>query len=441
MKGKRLTSSQIILIGFAALILFGSVLLSLPIAVRDGQTSSFSTGLFTATSAVCVTGLSVQETASYFSPFGQAVLLLLIQIGGMGVVTVAVSVALFSGKRIGLKQRGLMQDSISAPNLGGIVKLTRFILTTSLKAELIGAALLYFPLAHRFGYGRALWYALFHSVSAFCNAGFDLMGGGSLTSFADSALVNLTVCGLILFGGIGFLTWEDVRSQGLKLRRYHMQTKVVLLMSVLLLALPFLFFYLYEFRRACWGELGVSERFLMSLFQTITPRTAGFNTADLGTLSDGSRCVIILLMLMGGSPGSTAGGMKLTTFAVLFASAGAVFERNPEASLFHRRIPQETVRSAAAVAVLYLSLLICGSVVMSIAEELPLSLCIFECASAICTVGLSVGLTASLGTLSRCILILLMFLGRVGALTLVFATLTPTSNDAARYPREQITVG
>ena len=439
--GKRLSSPQIILFGFAALIILGSVLLSLPVSVREGQTASFADGLFTATSAVCVTGLAVRDTASYFSPFGQAVLLLLIQIGGMGVVTVAVSIAAYSGRKIGLMQRGLMQESIAAPDLAGIVKLTRFILRTSLLAELIGALLLYPAMGSRVGFGRGVWYALFHSVSAFCNAGFDLMGGGSLTGFAASPLVNLTVCALILMGGLGFLSWEDIRIHGLRLRRCRMQTRVILLMTAVLLVLPFLYFYGYEFRRPCWGVRSEGERFLLSLFQTVTPRTAGFNTADISLLSDSGRCVTVLLMLMGGAPGSTAGGMKTTTFAVLFASAEAVFRRDAEAKLFDRRIPQETVRSAAAVAVLYLSLLMLGSMLMSCVESLPLDLCLFECASAICTVGLSAGLTASLGAVSRTILILLMFLGRVGALTLVFATLNPTRNDAARYPKENITVG
>ena len=438
---KRLSSSQIIFFGFAALILLGSVLLSLPISVREGQTASFGTGLFTATSAVCVTGLAVADTATYFSGFGQAVLLLLIQIGGMGVVTVAVSIAMFSGRKIGLMQRGLMQESISAPNLGGIVKLTRFILRTSFCAEALGALLLYPAMAARAGRWKGIWYAVFHSVSAFCNAGFDLMGGGSLSSFAASPLVNLTVCALILFGGLGFLTWEDFRTKRFSLRRYRMQSKTILAMSVFLLTLPFLFFYFYEFNRPVWGTLSGSERFYMSLFQTVTPRTAGFNTADLAQLSDSGRCVTVLLMLVGGAPGSTAGGMKITTFAGLFASARAVFERDSEARIFRRRVPQEAVRSAAAIATLYVSLLVLGSITLSCVEELPLSLCIFECTSAICTVGLSVGLTASLGALSRGILILLMFLGRIGALTLVFAALNPTGSLAARYPKESITVG
>ena len=439
--GKRLSSSQIIIFGFAALILLGSVLLSLPVSAREGQELSFADSLFTATSAVCVTGLAVRDTAGCFSPFGQAVLLLLIQIGGMGVVTVAVSIAVFSGRKIGLMQRGLMQESIAAPDLGGVVRLTRFILQITLCAELAGAALLYFPMAQKVGYGRGLWYALFHSVSAFCNAGFDLMGGGSLSAFAASPLVNLTVCALILFGGLGFLTWEDVRVHGWQLRRYRMQSKVILAASLLLLVLPFAYFYGYEFRRSCWGIRSEGERLLLSLFQTVTPRTAGFNTADLALLSDSGRAVTILLMLCGGAPGSTAGGMKLTTMAVLFASAEAVFRRDAECRLFDRRVPQETVRSGAAVALLYLSLLMAGGILMSCTEGIPLSLCLFECASAICTVGLSVGLTASLGAVSRTILILLMFLGRVGALTLVFATLNPTRNDAARYPKENITVG
>ena len=442
---RRLTSSQIILLGFAALILLGTAVLMLPVSTRGSGHAPFADALFTATSAVCVTGLVVHDTALYWSGFGQAVILLLIQIGGMGVVTVAVSVTMFSGRKIGLMQRGLMQESISAPRLGGIVRLTRFILAVSFTVEAVGAVLLYLPFSRVVGGGKAVWYAVFHSVSAFCNAGFDLMGvweaGSSLTAFSANPLVNITVVALILIGGLGFLTWDDLRCHGFHWQSYSMQSKVILSLSAALLVLPFCFFYGYEFARAEWGTLGGGERLWLSLFHTVTPRTAGFNTADLSRMSEEGRCVTICLMLLGGAPGSTAGGMKITTLAVLMASAAAVFKRNEESYLFRRRIPQETIRSAAAVALLYTALLLGGGLFISCREALPLGVCLFEAASALCTVGLSVGATAQLGAASRAVLIALMFLGRIGGLTLVFAALRPTDNGAARYPQESIHVG
>ena len=236
-------------------------------------------------------------------------------------------------------------------------------------------------------------------------------------------------------------TWDDLRCHGFHWQSYSMQSKVILSLSAALLVLPFCFFYGYEFARAEWGTLGGGERLWLSLFHTVTPRTAGFNTADLARMSEEGRCVTICLMLLGGAPGSTAGGMKITTLAVLMASAAAVFKRNEESYLFRRRIPQATIRSAAAVALLYTALLLGGGLFISCREALPLGVCLFEAASALCTVGLSVGATAQLGAASRAVLIALMFLGRIGGLTLVFAALRPTDNGAARYPQESIHVG
>ena len=346
--------ARIILIGFALLILAGALLLTLPISTRDGQGAAFFDALFTATSATCVTGLVVQDTALYWSGFGQAVILMLIQIGGMGVVTAAAAISMLAGRRIGLKERWVMQESISAPQVGGIVRRTRFILAVTLVLEGTGTLLLALRFCPEMGLFRGLWYAVFHAVSSFCNAGFDLMGAAgtpfvSLTGYAGDPLVNFTVMGLIVLGGIGFLTWGDVREHTWHLRAYCLQSKLVLAVTAALILLPALFFLLYELRLPQWQTLTLGEKVQGALFQAVTPRTAGYNTLDLSQLSEPSRLLITLLMLVGGSPGSTAGGFKVTTLAVFVLAARAVFRRRADLQCFGRRLPTETLRSAAAV--------------------------------------------------------------------------------------------
>ena len=437
---KWLTSSRIILLGFAAAIIIGTLLLLLPIASSDGVAAPFSDALFTATSAVCVTGLVVRDTATCWSGFGQAVILTLIQIGGMGVVTVAVAIAMISGKRISLKQRSTMQEAISAHKVGGIVHLTGFIIRVTAFFELAGALLLAPGFCREFGFPKGIWYAVFHSISAFCNAGFDLMGTrapySSLTSFADSPLINAVIMTLIIVGGIGFLTWDDIRTNRLRFQRYRMQSKIILLTSALLIVLPGLYFFFFEF-----SSLPVKERILESLFQAVTPRTAGFNTADLTAISQTGSAVLIVLMLVGGSPGSTAGGMKTTTLAVLLSTAISVFRQREYSHFFGRRIEDRTVRNAITILMMYLVLFLTGGLILSRLESLPLLVCLFETASAIGTVGLTMGITPALGQISRLILILLMFVGRVGGLTLIFSAVSGNRGSTARLPQEKLTVG
>lgn len=437
---KKLTSSQIIIIGFALVILFGALLLMLPFATIDGKSAMFKDALFTATSAVCVTGLIVQDTATYWSYFGQGVILVLIQIGGMGVVTLAVALTMLSGKRISLKQRSTMQEAISAPQVGGIVKFTGFILKMTLIFEILGAILMSPIFCREFGLFKGIWYSLFHSISAFCNAGFDLMGVkepySSLTNFAANSLINFTIMSLIVIGGIGFLTWEDIRTHKWNVKRYRMQSKVILATTVILIILPTIYFFFYEFR-----DMPLKNRMLESLFQSITPRTAGFNTADLTQISESGLAIMILLMLIGGSPGSTAGGMKTTTFAVLLSTAVSVFRRREATNFFGRRIEDDTIKNASTILVMYLTFFLTGGVVISTIEGLPLVTCLFETASAIGTVGLTLGITPQLGIISRLILIGLMYLGRVGGLTLVFAALSMKQKSFVKYPKERMTVG
>ena len=436
---KQLSSSQIIILGFAAVILIGALLLTLPIATQDGQGATFADGLFTATSAVCVTGLIVQDTATYWTVFGQSVILALIQIGGMGVVTIAVALAVFSGKKIGLRQRSIMQDSISAPKMGGIVRMTGFIIRMTFIFELIGAAIMAPTFCKEMGLGKGLWYSVFHSISAFCNAGFDLMGVrqqySSLVYYVTNPAINIAIMGLIIIGGIGFATWEDVMTNKLHFKRYRMQSKVILVSTALLLALPAVYFFFLEFQ-----NLPMNERIWSSLFQAVTPRTAGFNTADLTLLSETGIFIMIMLMIIGGAPASTAGGMKNTTMAVMLSTSLSVFGQREHTHFFGRRVDSEVVRTAATIVTMYITLFVTGGLIISRVEGLPLLTCLFETASAVGTVGLTLGITPELGMVSRGILILLMYLGRVGGLTLVFAAIS-SKCKTARLPQEKLTVG
>ena len=435
----RLTTSQCIILGFFGMILLGTFLLMLPFSSRAGAVTPFGDALFTATSAVCVTGLVVYDTAAYWSVFGQTVIIILIQIGGMGVTTVAASFALISGRRISLMQRSTMQEAISAPKVGGIVRLTSFIIRISLLIELLGAAAMAPVFCRDFG-PKGLWMALFHSISAFCNAGFDLMGTSmpfsSLTGYTADPVINVIVMLLVVIGGIGFLTWDDIRAHKLHVHQYRMQSKVILCTTAILLLFPALYFFFFEF-----PSLAPGERVLASLFQSVTTRTAGFNTADLTALSEPGRYIMIALMLIGGSPGSTAGGMKTTTIAVLFASAISTFFRKEYAHFFDRRIDDSVIKNAATILLMYLSLFFFGGLAISIIEGAPMLDCLFETASAVGTVGLTLGLTSHLGLVSRGILIVLMFFGRVGGLTLIFAALSGTAKNGSKYPQEKITVG
>lgn len=438
-KKKKLTSFQIIILGFSGVILMGTFLLMLPLSNRSNHATAFLDALFTSVSAVCVTGLAVYDTATYWSDFGQLIILLLIQIGGMGVITAAAIFNMASGRKISLMQRSTMQEAIAAPKIGGIVRLTRFIVKVTFGLEMLGAAVMTPVFCRDFGI-KGLWMALFHSVSAFCNAGFDLMGinqkFSSLTEYSANPVINLTIAALIIIGGIGFLTLEDIRIHQWHFHQYTMQSKVILCITAILLFLPAVYFYLFEF-----SSIPFEQRILLSVFQAVTPRTAGFNTADITAMSEASQSIIILLMLIGGSPGSTAGGMKTTTAAVLCSGAISTFCRNEHVHFFGRRIDHDAVKQASAILLMYIMLFFSGGLIISITENLPMLTALFETASAVGTVGLSLGITADLGTLSKWILILLMFLGRVGGLTLIFAAFSGTQRGGAKLPQEKIMVG
>ena len=402
--------------------------------------TSPETAFFTATSAVCVTGLIIKDTATYWSPFGQAVILTLIQAGGLGVVTIALFVETLAGKKLSLKEKDLMEDSISAFQIGGITEMAHFIFRVALIIEAAGALLMLPVFIRDFGVS-GIWMSIFHAISAFCNAGFDLMGRhsgefSSLTAYSGNALIVLTISLLIVFGGIGFLTWYDILKKKSDVKKYRMQSKVILAVTAALIAIPAVLYFIVEFRNA-----SLWKRICLSLFQAVTPRTAGFNTADLTKMSGAGIGLMIVLMVIGGSPGSTAGGMKTTTLAVLVSNALSVFRRKKDTQLFGKRVESSTVSSASALLLLYLFLTLSAGMLISTVEGLPLKQCLFETASAVGTVGLTLGITPSLGLFSHILLMLLMFFGRVGGLTLMYAAIFDVKAEVSRRPAEKINVG
>ena len=439
-----ISPSQIIILGYLGLIFCGTGLLMLPWTTRDGLGASLGDALFTATSAITVTGLVVHDTMQYWSFFGQLVILLLIQTGGLGVVTMAIAVAVLTGQKIGFRLRWVMQESISAPQLAGIVRTTGFICRIVLCVELVGAFLLALRFCPEMGLGQGLWMALFHAVSAFCNAGFDLMGArqaySSVTAYSADPLVCLVIAGLIITGGIGFLTLEDVRCHGPRFRHYHLQSKFVLLASAFLLVAGFCYFYCLEFSSDRW-QMSESEAVLASFFQAVSPRTAGFNSVDLTALSPMSQLVTILLMLVGAAPGSTGGGFKVTTLAVLFLALIAIFLNRRDVRGFDRRVSDSTLRKASGIFMFFVLLYLTGGMLICCLDDLPLMVAFFEAASAIATVGLTLGVTPELSDASRAVLILLMYFGRVGSLTVLFAVSSGLRQDAFRYPAEEVAVG
>ena len=438
---KQWSSFEIIILGFAGVILAGALLLMLPVASREGNVTPFTETLFTATSAACVTGLAVRDTGSYWSVFGQSVILLLIQIGGLGVVTIAVSIAMLSGRKISLMQRSTMQDAISAPKVGGIVRLTRFILKGTFGIELLGALFLLPVFLRDYG-GKGIWMALFHSVSAFCNAGFDLLGKTdhlypSLTSYVGNPLVNLTIMGLIVTGGIGFLTWDDIYTKKYHFRQYCMQSKVILLTSLFLIFVPAAFFFFRDF-----AGMPVKERTLCALFQSVTTRTAGFDALIQNNLTDLSKAWGTVLMMIGGASGSTAGGVKLGTAVLVIMTLISVLRGKSDVVIHGRRVAHTTILQAMALLVLWLVLVVGGSVLISYIDNQDLINSIYEVASAYSTVGLSVGVSGSASTFTKILLIVYMFFGRVGIMTIsvVFMTRIRKTNDI-RYPECNFIVG
>ena len=437
---KQFSSARIILLGFIIMIFVGASILSLPISSRSREFTPFIDTLFTATSASCVTGLIVYDTATHWSLFGKIIIIAMIQCGGLGVVTMLTVFTQVTGKKIGLRDRATLQSALSAPQIGGIVKLTSFIFKGTIIIEMIGALLMFPSFMKDFGVTKGIYYSIFHSISAFCNAGFDLMGDvskfSSLTKYQSDIMINITIMLLILIGGLGFLIWKDIVDYRFDIKRYSIQTKIVLTMTFILVLFPSVLFFFTEF-----STLDIKTRVLSSLFQAVTPRTAGFNTIDYTKFSDNGIAMTIILMLIGGGSGSTAGGIKMTTIFILVATMCSVLKQDKEVAVFKKRIEPDIIKNAVAVFALDIFLFIVGSMIISGIEGFSLKETMFECASAVATVGLTLGITPHLGIISKILLICMMYFGRVGGITLIFAAVTPKKNGNARYPKDQVAVG
>ena len=441
-----MSAQSIIALGFLAIILIVTALLMLPVSSAAGTMTDPLTALFTATSAVCVTGLVVVDTATHWSLFGKLVLITGIQIGGLGVMTVMALVSMLLGQRIGLRQRTLLQESVASLHIGGIVRLVRRAMIGTALVEGLGAVLLAFRFVPSLGWPRGLGYSLFHSISAFCNAGFDLMGTisgpyTSLESFVSDPLVNLTVIALILVGGIGFFVWDDLIQCRFRWKRMQLHTRLVLLLSALLVLVPAALFYAFERTNAMAG-LDTGGRVLASLFSAVTPRTAGFDTIATAELSDASALLTLLLMLTGGNPGSTAGGAKTTTMLLVLLLATSMLRREEDVHIMGRRIDMSLMRRACAIVVIYVSLAMVSTLALcALQPELALRDVLLEVFSAVDTVGMTTGITRQLGTASRLILIALMYAGRLGSLTFAILIAHRRAPAPVQYPAGQLLIG
>jgi len=441
----KVNSIQVIAFGFAGTILAGALLLTLPAANRDKVSPAFIDALFTATSATCVTGLVVYDTYTQFTLFGQIVILCLIQIGGLGFMTIATFFFMMIRRKIGLAERGLLVETVSAFQIGGVVRLIKRVLIGTAIFEGIGAILLSIRFWPQMGAATGIYYAIFHSISAFCNAGFDLMGRFSpyisLVPYQSDALVNLVIMSLIVMGGLGFVVWNDMVEHKWHCRRYQLHTKIVLGTTFLLIAMGAVLFYIMEKDNTLAG-MSPAGKLLASLFQSITPRTAGFNTVDMASLTEGGTVLTMLLMLIGASPGSTGGGIKTTTIAVILLATISYIRNTEDINIFHRRLENSTLKRAYCSATIYITLSIIGVFLVITTQGLPVKDVTFETLSAIGTVGLSTGITRELSAFSRVIIMLLMYSGRVGSLTLAMAILDRMSKkNNLKNPEEKIIIG
>ena len=440
----RLTQTQYIAYGFVGVILMGSLLLMLPISSRDGSVTPFIDCLFTAASASCVTGLVVYDTWTHWTLFGQLVILTMIQIGGLGFVTIGVFLSMVLRRKIGLKQRGLMQESVNTLEIGGMVRLAKKIILGTLLFEGMGALILALRFIPELGMGRGIYYGVFHAVSAFCNAGFDLMGYqgeySSLINYYNDWVVNLVIMSLIVIGGIGFLVWDDVSRHGIHVRKYMLHTKIVLLTTFLLVFGSAWLFYIFERDNLLVG-MDAGGQLLTSLFSSVTARTAGFNTTDTAALTDASKLLTIILMFIGGSPGSTAGGVKTTTMIVMYLHLWSVIRQSHGVNAFGRRLEEDAIKRASSIFSMNLTLALAVTLYIMAAQQLLMQDVLFETFSAIGTVGMTTGITRDLTWFSRLLIAFLMYCGRVGSLSFALSFTQRRRVAPVRQPEEKIIIG
>lgn len=440
------TPVQILAIGFAVVILIGAILLSLPIASQDGKITPFIDCIFTSTSAVCVTGLVILDTGTYWTYFGKTVILLLIQIGGLGFMSMATLVFILLGKRITLKERLVMQEAMNLNSLQGLVKMVKYVLIFTFSVEIVGAVLFSTQFIPEFGVAKGIFYSIFHAVSAFCNAGFDLMGNfSSVTAYADNAVIILTISALIVIGGLGFYVWVEIYNcKGIK--RLSLHSRIVIYITLVLIAGGAVFMYIFEMNNPYTIQgMSIKGKFLSSIFASISPRTAGFNSIPLDKMTTAGNFLTIILMFIGGSPGSTAGGIKTATVVVLFMTVVSVVKGREDTEIFQKRISKELVYKSFVITILSLALVIVVTMILSITElpNVPFEYILFEATSAFATVGLSLGLTSKLTFIGKIIIVLTMYAGRVGLLTIILALAKNKNSKSGtiKYPEDKILIG
>lgn len=442
---KGLTYPKIVALGFFILIAIGTILLMLPIASRQPGSTGFTDALFTATSASCVTGLIVADTYTHWTIFGQIVIICLIQIGGLGFLTILTMFSMLLHRKIGLKERSLLQESVNTMYIGGIVRLIKKILIGTFIIEFLGAAMLATRFIPKMGIGIGIYNSIFTSISAFCNAGFDLMGRyeeySSLTMFRDDIVVNATVALLILIGGIGFFVWNDISINKFKVTQYKLHTKLVLIATLFLVIFGTIAFYILENNNQL-ENLKVHDKITASMFMAVTPRTAGFNTIDVAAMAPASKLLTIIFMFIGGNPGSTAGGIKTTTTIILIFSVWASLRNRNAINVMKRRLEQDALKRAASVVTINISLIIMSLLLICAAQPgLDLTDVTIEVFSAIDTVGMSTGVTRDLNTFSRYVIVFLMYCGRVGSLSFALLFTEHKAPNTVQNPVEKINIG
>lgn len=454
-KKLELSPAQFLVLGFFLVIVVGSFLLNLPIASKDGESVGFINAIFTATSAVCVTGLVVVNTLANWTLFGKIIILLLIQIGGLGFMTLTTSIFILIGRKITFKERLIIQEALNEYTLAGMVRLIKKILLGTLIIEGIGALLLSIRFIPERGILEGIFYSVFHSISAFCNAGFDIIGGNSLSPYVGDVLVNITVITLIILSGLGFTVWWDIikvskEKKQKKLsfkkcfKKLTLHSKLVLVITAILISFGFIFFFVVEYNNPnTLGPMGIKDKLLAGLFQSVTPRTAGFNTIDLSQLTDTSKFMTIIYMFIGGSPAGTAGGVKTVTIFVIILAVIAVIRGKKRVEAFDRTIPYEVIQRALAVIIISLGVVISVTMLLSLSEGGNFMDIFFESTSAFGTVGLSLGATNSLTFFGKLIISITMFIGRLGPVTMVLAFSLRSNKDKGQIkkPEEKVMVG
>lgn len=443
MKKSKLNEVQVLAIGFALVILIGGSILSLPICSADGNYTGFLDSLFTSTSAVCVTGLVTVDTGTHWNNFGKVVIMLLIETGGLGFMSITIFIAILLGKKITLKDRLIMQEAMNTFNIQGLVKMVQYVLAFTLSVQICGAILLATQFIPQFGWKTGVFFSIFHSVSAFCNAGFDLFGNyASLVSYSSNAVVLLTISGLIIIGGLGFTVSLEIFNYR-KNRRFSTHSKMVICITLVLIIFGAIFILLVEYRNAeTLANMNFRDKVLNAFFASVTPRTAGFNSISTDGMTMAGKLMTIILMFIGGASGSTAGGLKVTTFGVLAFTLISSLKGREDTEAFGRKFSKETVYKAFTLLSIAMLLVITVTIILTITEPDKLFInLLYEATSAFGTVGLTAGVTQSIGSISKVVLIITMYLGRVGALTVILALINKKKKNGIKYPEAKILIG